>query len=253
MSGLAGQVKILPDAAAVARAAAEALLDLLQAHDVQQHGLCNVALSGGSTPNAMYELLAALPDSRGVRALAGKARFFWSDERTVPPDHADSNFGQAWSRWLKKLALAPEQVHRLAGEHLPSQAAQHYERLIRAFVPSAAAGQPRFDLILLGMGPDAHTASLFPDTAALREDNRLVVANPVPQQNTTRLTFTFPLINAAQQVWILCTGAGKADALAAVAKTGRHGVDAWPISRVRPQSAETALTWWLDRPAAAKL
>ncbi|HTL53750.1 MAG TPA: 6-phosphogluconolactonase [Planctomycetota bacterium] len=251
---LTGTQLVFDDPAAAARAAAEAFLLALKKHDAGRRGLFNVALSGGSTPNAMYEYLAQLPVEREVRALARKARFFWSDERTVPADHAESNFGAAWTRWLKGLDLPPEQIHRLAGEHVAALSAQNYERLIEAFVPAGTGvragggGVPRFDLIFLGMGPDGHTASLFPSTAALAETERLVVANAVPQQATTRLTFTFPLINAAEQVWILCTGASKAAALAAVAKAGREGNGAYPISFVQPK-AKKAVKWWLDRAA----
>lgn len=254
---LAGAKRIFETPTLAAHAAADAFLALLEAHDPAR-GLFNVALSGGSTPNAMYDYFAAPPVAQRAATLARKARYFWSDERTVPPTDPDSNFGNAWSRWLKELKLPAENIHRLAGEHLPSLEAAAYARLIGAFVPPAsgpkgdADARPCFDLVFLGMGPDAHTASLFPGTAALTETERLVVANPVPQHQTTRLTFTFPLINAARAVWILCTGSSKTAALTAVANTPAPGVNDHPISRIRPQARTNrpAVTWWLDQAAA---
>ena len=261
---LNGTQQIYPDNASAARAAGDAFLAALEKHDLKKHGLFNVALSGGSTPNTIYDYLAALPANRRVRELALKARFFWSDERTVPPTHADSNFGAAWSRLLGKLDLPALQVHRLAGEQIPSLAALNYERLISAFAPAASAAggrgtkpslkscTPAFDLIFLGMGPDGHTASLFPGTAALQEKERIIVANQVSQQNTMRLTFTFPLINAARAVWILATGESKASALAGVSEAGGKFNPLYPISGVSPRPT-SRLTWYLDKPAAARL
>ena len=184
-------------------------------------------------------------------------QIFWSDERCVPPTSPDSNYRMAKETLLDPLAhrnAAPRMVVRLAGEGDPEAAAAAYERAVRETVPAnpnSGAGQlPRFDLILLGMGADGHTASLFPHTAALAETERLVVANPVPKLDTTRLTFTFPLINAARRVLVLVAGADKAPALHEVL-AGPRDPDLYPSQRLHP--VDGAVTWLVDAAAHAQL
>jgi 6-phosphogluconolactonase len=201
-----------------------------------------LALAGGSTPERLYELLAQPPFRDGMPWHA--LEIFFGDERSVPPDHPDSNYGMAHRALLSKV---PVTAHRMVAE---SGEAEAYERLVRDRVVERRDGVPAFDLILLGMGKDGHTASLFPGTAALSETARLVVMNDVPQMKTRRMTFTYPLINAAKRVWVLVPGADKrekvAECLAALKKPGERP---YPVTGVRPSHGE--LVWWLDERSAA--
>jgi 6-phosphogluconolactonase len=201
-----------------------------------------IALSGGSTPKLLYETLAQPPfrDSVGWNRL----ELFFGDERSVPPDHQDSNYRMAHEALLSHVPIEAHRMHAEAGE------ADAYERLVRERISETQDGIPVFDLILLGMGGDGHTASLFPGTKALDERSRLVVMNDVPQMKTQRMTFTYPLINAARRVWVLVPGADKRervkeclDALAKPAGGRPH-----PIVGVQPTHGE--LVWWLDEGSA---
>lgn len=201
-----------------------------------------VALSGGSTPKRLYEVLAKPPFRESVRW--NRLEVFFGDERSVPPDHEDSNYRMAQEALLSHV---PVQVHRMQAE---AGEADAYERLVRERIAETRDGIPVFDLILLGMGGDGHTASLFPGTAALEERNRLVVMNEVPQMKTRRMTFTYPLINAARRVWVLVPGADKRDrvkeCLDALARA--TGERPYPIVGVQPTHGE--LIWWLDEGSA---
>jgi len=241
-------VVVLADLAAVARAAANRLVARAR-ESIAGHGTFSVALSGGSTPRALFDVLAS--DDYRDRIEWGRARVFWSDERCVPPDHPDSNYRLAHEALLSKVAIAPGNAHRLRGEIDPGQAALEYEQIVRREVAApATGGAPAFDLILLGMGRDGHTASLFPGTVVLREDTRLVAANFVPRLNAHRLTFTPPLINAAASVTFMVAGSDKAETLRAVLE-GEHQPDALPAQIIRPASGQ--LTWLVDRAAASQL
>ena len=212
---------------ATARAAAEAFVRAAQAA-VAGRGAFHVALSGGSTPKLMYLELRTLPDVpwEGVH-------IYFSDERSVGPDSPDSNFRLAQDELLSHVPVPAAQIHRLEGERRPLEgAARDYAALL----------PERLDVVLLGMGDDGHTASLFPGTAALTAGGR-VVANEVPQLGTERLTFTFPEINAARERWLLVTGAGKADVLREV----QRGEGAHPVAQVQDP------VWYLDEAAGAKL
>ena len=177
--------------------------------------------------------------------------FFWSDERTVPPEHDDSNFRMAREALLTPLGIEPAQVFRLRGEDEPAVAASAYEDAIaEIFETQSHEPPPSFDLVLLGVGYDGHTASLFPNTTALTETTRWVVANEVSKLNTWRLTMTPPLINAARHVMILCTGASKARAVGHIINGPRQpsecpGQLVWPT--------DGTLMWYLDRAAAGEL
>jgi len=185
----------------LSRAAADAVAAIISAA-ITARGRAFVALSGGATPKAMFGDLA----QRQIDW--SRVSLFWSDERSVPPVHKDSNYRMAKEALLDKLPRAAA-VERMHGENPDlKKAAADYAAVIARDLPGAA-----FDLILLGMGPDGHTASLFPGTAALADDEHLVVSNVVPQQSTTRLTFTYKLINAARHVLFLVAGADKAAAL----------------------------------------
>jgi 6-phosphogluconolactonase len=213
---------------------------------VQTRGRCAVALSGGSTPKAFYRLLAA-PAFRG-RVRWSDIHFFWGDERHVPPDHPDSNYRMAVEAMLSNVPVAPANVHRIRGE-LPDadEAARAYEAEMRACVEGEPV--PRFDLIDLGIGTDGHTASLFPGSAALAETERLCVANWVVKLNAYRVTFTFPVLNAARAVVFVATGTEKAPVVQRVLYDPA-AASPLPAQLVRPVDGE--LWWMLDRAAAGE-
>lgn len=217
---------LIHDAAAyIVRAARDSIAD---------HGRFTWALSGGSTPRALYALLA---EQDAAQIDWSRVHVFWGDERTVPPDHADSNYRMAQEALLSRVSIPAAQIHRIQGELPPEQAADAYESLLRR-----EFGQDgRFDLVLLGMGDDGHTASLFPHTKALHERERWVVANEVPQLTTWRITLTYPAINAAARVAFLVSGAGKAARLRDVLE-GTPNPDALPSQGVQPTNGE--LIWF---------
>lgn len=239
------EVRVLADAAAVSRAAAEEFVRLA-AEAARERGVFSVALSGGSTPKAAFALLASeLADA----VPWDRTHVFWGDERHVGPDDAESNYRMANEAMLSKVPLPPENVHRILAEKpAAADAADAYARELEAFFGPGAA--PRFDLVLLGMGPDGHTASLFPGTAALSETARTVVANHVPKLDTDRITLTAPVINAAREVRFLVAGDDKAEALHAVLD-GPPEATTYPSQLVRP--VEGHLVWIVDRAAARLL
>lgn len=228
----------LADLAALADRAREDVLRCAS-EAIAARGVFRIALSGGSTPKALYERLA----SCASRTEFARWRVFFGDERCVAPDHPDSNFGMARGVWLSKTAVGA--VYRVSGEARdPAAAATEYEHdLEREFKPDA----PRFDLVLLGMGADGHTASLFPGTTALQEKSKLVVATHVAKLNSHRITFTAPLINAARCVMFMVAGADKATAVREVL----NGRGEAPARRIAPFDGK--LLWLLDRAAAAGL
>jgi 6-phosphogluconolactonase len=213
-----------------------------------ERGRFTLALAGGSTPKSLYTLLAtnartSLPWERTF--------FFWSDERHVPPTDPDSNYRMAQEAMLSKVPVPASNVLRVPAE-MPdaAAAAEAYEQTLRRFFALQSEQVPRFDLVLLGMGPDGHTASLFPETAALREKSRLVVANWVEKLKTSRITFTLPLLNAANSVAFLVSGTDKAPALKAVLESDNPG-EQYPARLVRPTDGK--LLWFVDRAAASEL
>jgi 6-phosphogluconolactonase len=215
---------------------------------VAERGRFTLALSGGSTPRNLYNLLAtnartSLPWDRML--------FFWSDERHVPPTDPDSNYRMADEAMLSKIPVTASNVFRVPAENPDAKAAaEAYEQTLRKVFSLQAGQLPRFDLILLGMGPDAHTASLFPETPALRETSRLVVANWVEKLKAYRITFTLPLINAARRITFLVSGADKAPALHSVLESDAPG-EQYPAKLVRPTDGK--LIWFVDRAAASQL
>jgi 6-phosphogluconolactonase len=229
------QIQILPDAAAVARAAADTFV-AAQAEALAARGRFAVALAGGSTPKAMNRLLAGAADRDRVDW--ARVEIFFGDERCVPPDHADSNYRMTKETLLDHVPIDPARVHRIRGEDSPEEAALAYTAEI------ARLGAP-LDLVLLGMGPDGHTASLFPGTPAVDDERPGAVAVWVPRLSAWRVTLTAPVLSAAAAVLIAATGAEKAETLAAVMeRKGR-----FPVERI--QSAR--LTWLVDREAASRL
>jgi 6-phosphogluconolactonase len=228
---------VLPDAAAVAVATADRFIATGVAA-IEERGIFHAALSGGGTPKQVYPLL--LEPERRDAIDWGRVEFWWGDERSVPPDHPESNFGVAYGMLISQLpGVRPDRIHRMPAEASDiDAAAMTYESEIRLAFGARGDTPPAFDLIWLGMGPDGHTASLFPGTAALEEERRWVVANWVPQQDTWRMTFTYPLLEAARDVIIVVTGADKADAIRAI----RAGGSGLPAERVSGERVE----WIVD-------
>ena len=227
------RIERLPDGAAIAARAA-ALFAACAARAIEERGQFVVALSGGSTPRALHACLTS--DEWRPRVDWPYVEFCWGDERAVPPEDPQSNFGMARDTLLGPLRIAGERIHRMRGEaaDLAGAAAEYAVELTRLTgIPAQKA--PALDLILLGMGPDAHTASLFPATEALHVSDRWVVANRVPKLETTRLTITFPVIHAARTVVVLVGGAEKAPALRAV-MTGLPDPDHFPAQRLADAS-----------------
>ena len=244
-----GILRILDGTDALCEAAAAEFLSAA-ADAVREHGSFSVALAGGSTPKALYAMLATDPQLR-----AGipwdKLYFFFSDERHVPPDHPDSNFRMAQEAMLSKVSLAPQQVARIKGEYPDArQVAREYEQTLRDFFHLAAGRLPRFDLVLLGMGPDGHTASLFPGTRALREGKRLVVSNWVEKLGTDRITMTVPVLNNAARILFLVQGEEKASALKVVLD-GPRNPGQLPAQLIQPANGQ--LLWLVDKAAARLL
>lgn len=235
--------------AAACRAAAEEFA-IRAAEAIRARGRFAVVLAGGNTPRPMYEGLAQ-PPWRDTVAWE-QVEFFWGDERTVPPEDAASNYRLAWDSLLSRVPADRRRIHRLPGEAADlERAAADYEAEIAAALGARRPGPlPVFDMVLLGLGDDGHTASLFPHTAALREDQRWVVANPVPHLQTTRLTMTWPIINAARDVVFLVGGQSKARALADVL-AGPRDPERWPAQAVQPSAGR--LLWFVDRQAAQHL
>ena len=215
---------------------------------VAERGRFTLSLSGGSTPKSLYTLLAT--NARTVLPWE-QTFFFWSDERHVPATDPESNYRMADEAMLSKVPVPAGNVMRVPAEMPDAGAvAEAYEQTIRKFFTAEAGQFPRFDLILLGMGPDGHTASLFPETAALQEKSRVVVANWVEKLKTSRITFTLPALSAAREVAFLVSGTDKAAALKAVLEGDAPG-EQHPAKLVRPNDGK--LIWFVDRAAASEL
>lgn len=239
-----------PDAAALARRAAQYFLEMVS-EAVGAQGRARVAISGGSTPKETFALLADANEPWRSRMPWENLDLYWVDERCVPPDHADSNYRMTREAMLDLVPLRPEQIHRIEGELEPEAAAARYESELRNTFRLEGAETPRFDLVALGMGPDGHTASLFPHTDAIHELGRLAVANHVPQQKESwRVTLTWPVINHARSVFFLIAGADKAGVLKEVL-TGPPEPERLPSQLIWPASG--ILTLILDEAAAAEL
>jgi 6-phosphogluconolactonase len=209
-----------------------------------------IALSGGSTPRGLHALLANDPTVRD-RLPWQYMHFFWGDERHVPPDHPQSNYRMAYDTLLSLAPVTAKNIHRVQSEEPDAAlAAEKYEQELRTFFDLEAGQLPRFGCILLGMGPDGHTASLFPGTAALHEAKRLVVANWVDKFKTYRITLTVPVLNHADLVVVLVSGAEKAEALKEVLQ-GDYRPDRFPAQLIRPENGK--LLWIVDRAAASLL
>jgi 6-phosphogluconolactonase len=241
--------RVLPTPAATARAAAQLFSDVAS-KAAADRGIARIAISGGTTPKSMFGLLADPAEPFLKHVPWDRIELYWVDERCVPPDNAESNYRMTKEALLSKVPLAAERVHRMEGELDPEIAAARYESVIRNTFRLEGAETPTFDLVLLGMGDDGHTASLFPHTNALDDMSHIVVPNRVPQKDTWRITLTWPVINQGREVAFLIEGEEKTQVLHDVF-LGPYQPDTYPSQIIRPASGR--LTLLLDRAAAAKL
>jgi 6-phosphogluconolactonase len=212
-----------------------------------------VALSGGSTPRTLYRILASEP--YGKKISWGGVQLFFGDERCVEPKHPDSNYRMVFDTLVSRVDIPGENIHRMEGELEPASAAARYEEYLKKFfgergLVDEATGMPVFDLVLLGLGDDGHTLSIFPGTKALAEEKRLVKENFVESLLSWRLTLTFPVVNAASTVVFLVSGEAKAKVLKELV-TGARGSAPYPAGRVRPVTGR--LIWLVDKEAARLL
>jgi 6-phosphogluconolactonase len=238
-----------PDADALARRAAQYFVEMI-GEAVAGRGRARIAISGGSTPKATFQLLADPSEPWRNRVPWENLDIYWVDERAVPPDNIESNYRMTREALLDHVPLKPEQIHRMEGELDPEVAASRYESELRNSFRLEGAESPRFDLVELGMGTDGHTASLFPYTPAIHEMSRLVTANHVQNKDAWRITLTWPVIDHASSVFFLIAGADKAEILKEVL-TGPHDPERLPSQLIWPTSG--ILTLFLDKAAAALL
>ncbi len=237
-------VRVFPTPAELFPAAATEFIRLAQ-EAIRISGRFTVALSGGSTPKNLFKLLAGFP---AADIPWEQVYFFFGDERHVPPDDPESNFRMANESLLSKIHARSENVFRIHAEEDAETAANNYEQQLIKFFNLQPGEFPRFDLIMLGLGPDGHTASLFPGSKGLSEKHRLVIANWVEKFNAFRITFTYPVLNQAACVTFMAAGADKADAVRRVLQDKMQGP---PAGGVMPVDGK--LLWFLDRDAASEL
>jgi 6-phosphogluconolactonase len=241
------EIRILTTPQELFSAAAEEAIHAAT-ESVAARGRFTIALSGGSTPKSLFNLLAT---NARTTLPWDKMFFFWGDERHVPPTDPDSNYRMADEAMLSKIPVKPENIFRIHSENPDAAAAADaYEKTLQKFFSLQPAQFPRFDLILLGMGPDGHTASLFPGSTGLQEHSRLVIANWVEKFKTNRLSFTYPVLNSAATVAFLVSGTDKAPALHEVLESDAPG-DQYPAKLVHPTDGK--LIWLIDRAAASQL
>lgn len=240
-------VRVCRDAAAVARAAARQFVDWAW-QSIAREGSFIVALSGGSTPREMYRLLAT-PEYR-AQVDWPRVQLFWGDERAVPPDHPDSNYGMVRRELLLNVPIPPQNVHRMEAERVNiGRAAHDYEEVLREVLDLDERGFPRFHLILLGMGPDGHTASIFPGSRIPRQTSRWVSTPMVAKLGARRMTLTLPVLDAAMRVLFMITGAEKADVLQRV--LNGNADPPYPAQLVQPRDGTRYFL--LDEAVASKL
>ena len=239
---------IFADAQELVRAAAILFVTVGQ-QAIRTRARFLVALSGGSTPKELYRVLTS--QEFAPQLDWSKVHFLFGDERAVPPTHQDSNFGLANTLLFTPLDIPPAHIHRMRGEDPPETAAAQYEDLLRRITSATAEQWPVLDLVLLGMGEDGHTASLFPDTPALREQTRWVTPGISPQGTRSRITLTLGVINHASVILFLVTGPNKATVVRRVVEHRADAPAPYPAARIRPETGR--LLWYLDRAAAAEL
>jgi len=235
---------VLPDLKAVALEAADRFVESARSA-IDANGVFRVALSGGTTPNGVFPVLRSEPHVGRVDW--SRVEFFWGDERTVPPDDPESNFGTAYRMLISRLpGVRPESIHRMQAEVPDLEAAAlAYEAELRLAFGVRGNAVPEFDLIWLGLGPDGHTASLFPGSHALHITDRWVMPNWAPAREMWRMTLTYTVIDAAKEVVFLATGANKANAIRHI----RRGRSLLPAARVKARE----VVWLIDAAAAGEL
>lgn len=238
------EIRVFPDAVSLSHAAADIVVSL-SAESSAARGKFTIALSGGSTPKHLYALFASSPFREAVSW--SKTHVFWADERCVPPRHPDSNYKLAFDVFLSGVPVPAEHIHRIWGEEEPGKAAQAYEDTLRRILGSS--GLPVFDLVLLGVGEDGHTASLFSGSAATREKKRLAMPVYVEPPGLSRVTLTLPVLNNAAHVLFLATGHSKAAIVHEVMEDGNP--KNCPAGLIQP--VHGSVTWMLDREAARAL
>lgn len=241
------QVEVYADLEALSHAAADRFVKLAR-EAIQERGRFNVALSGGGTPQKLFNLLAQRAFAEQVQW--SDVHVFWGDERAVPPSDEGSNYFQAKIALLDHVSLRPERIHRIKGELGSQRTAAEYAALLKQFGEDDL-DWPRFDLALMGLGSDGHTASLFPGQGALLKSNATVIAVTVNYEDrpANRVSLTPQVFNSARNVIFLVSGASKAQALTAVTKESAD-VDRWPAARIQPEAGE--LIWMVDKAAAGK-
>jgi len=244
-------VKIFSDAKSLAEAAGEEFLNRTTTV-IEQKGMFTVALSGGTTPSLLYEFLVrSVQESPNYQDILQKIHFFWGDERDVPPEDSQSNFGNTNKDFFSKIKIPDNHIHRIKPEiRGASAAADDYEEELRHFFQLKKCEFPSFDLVFLGMGPDGHTASLFPKSNILEEKQRLVAAPFVEKFDAYRVTLTIPVINHAHCIIFLVTGKNKAKTLQKVFEGG-YKSNGYPVQLINPQHDE--LLWFIDQAAAEYL
>ncbi len=238
-------VRVFSSAEELQREAARAIVGEAE-RALAERRTFSLVLSGGSTPKAVYERLAA--EMTHTPVAWESIHLFWGDERCVPPDHAESNFRMVNEALLRRTNIPRTNIHRIEAERSPKEAAERYENEIRQFFMLEKNQFPRFDLVLLGLGDDGHTASLFPGTSILGETVRLVAEGFVPKLNAHRISMTLPTINNARAVMFLVAGASKAKILYEVLE---GPIGQYPAQRVQPTGG--TLQWLVDADAAAFL
>jgi len=239
------EIIICSDVDELNRKAAEQFVALAR-QAIAARGRFAVALAGGSTPKGLYSLLATGEFSEQIAWQ--QVHLFWGDERCVAPDHAESNFRMVKESLLAKIPIPSENVHRMAGELAPLAAAAAYERELKEFFSPLEKNLPRFDLLLLGLGEDGHTASLFPGSSALNESARLVAPSYVEKLDAHRLTLTLPVINHGAQISFLVAGKSKASIVTEILRRETGG---YPAARIQP--ARGQVTWFITQDAAGDL
>ena len=239
----AGDVRVYPDLHSLNRAAAEESAGLIQ-ETLRKSGRFNLVVAGGNTPRSLYRLLA---ENYRDRISWPRIHLFWGDERYVPPEDRLSNYHMVHEELIEKVPLPPENVHPMPTHFsTPEEAARAYEATLRDHFPDLQESRPAFDLVLLGMGGDGHTASLFPGSPALQEKNLWVVAVEAAGEPPQRLTLTLPVLNRARNAWFLVSGSGKGEVLREIFENRERAEQVYPAAMIKPAGR---LVWHLDRVA----
>jgi 6-phosphogluconolactonase len=242
-TSLKDDIRILPDPESLAQAAATIFADAAD-HAIADHGRFSVALSGGTTPRKLFRILGTIYCDT---VKWNSVQLFWTDERSVPPDHKESNYKLAYDELISKVSIPHGNIHRILGELAPAEAAKEYIEAAQSHF--GTKGIPVFDLILLGLGQDGHTASLFPGSTVLQEQDHFAVPSYSESVGNWRVTLTLPVVNNAVNIVFLVSGKSKSGIVSKILSEGRRHL--YPASLVNPIKGQ--ITWLLDREAASEL